>query len=175
MIRFLFTALTLMCLINNVSALPWHHQSYKIQKSLSDTIAKPQAQQLNFSGIWEGECDNNPAVDITIKHDGTQFRISYGFMEEQYELGEIKSSSSSNSNETKLNTTTVRWSNDYSALIFINTDFFVNQARSLNVFFSKVTMTLMGSQLLIKGHYYHSDGSIDDVNEDVISCVYHHK
>ncbi|KTD50857.1 hypothetical protein [Legionella quateirensis] len=175
MIRIYFTVLMMLCLIDNVCALPWLHQAYKSLKSPSKDTNTTLVHQINFSGEWVGECDNNPAVDITIKHDGSQLRISYGFMEEHYELGEVKSNASSNMNETKHNTTTVRWSTDYSALIFINTDFFVSPESALNVFFSKVSMTLRDRQLFIKGQYYHTDGNNDDMNQEMISCVYHQK
>lgn len=161
--------------MNAVWALPWLPQGNKILKSPSQNSSASQDHQLNFSGVWIGECDNNPAVDIAIKHDENQLKISYGFMEEHYVLGEVKSNASFNVNASEHSTTTVRWSTDYSALIFINTDFFVNPESALNVFFSKVSMTLKDHQLFIKGQYYHTDGTNDDMNQEIISCVYHQK
>ena len=165
----------LISLINNVWALPWLPQSNKILKSRSRISSASQDHQLNFSGVWIGECDNNPAVDIVIKHDGNQLKISYGFMEEHYVLGEVNSNASFNVNASEHGTTTVRWSSDYSALIFINTDFYVSPESALNVFFSKVSMTLKDRQLLINGQYYHTDGNNDDIDQEMISCVYHQK
>lgn len=110
-------------LVNNSWALPWFqhpNEGENSPQSQSSRHNKTQENPINFSGVWEGQCDHNPAIALTIKHNQNQLTISYGFMEEKYVLGEIKSIASSRAEASENSNNTVRWSTDHTALIFTN-------------------------------------------------------
>lgn len=176
MIGYFFSIIIFMISMMNVAfALPWLQQSHAISKKQSNFLNKETGSQQNFSGIWAGQCDNNPAIDMIIKHDRDKLSISYGFMEEKYVIGEVKSESKSYLNASENSNTTVRWSADYSALIFIHYNLFINSSGNLNVFFSKVFLVLDAGQLLVKGYHYQTGEEVGGFNPELISCTYHLK
>lgn len=164
-----FRFIILFSFINNAWSLPWVHPKPSQQKSHN------YENPVNFSGVWVGQCDNKPAIDITIKHTENQFTISYGFMEENYIIGEMKTTASSRLHAVENNNTIVIWNSDHNTLIFINTNLFLNDPDQLNGFFSKVSMSLNGDMLTVKGQYYHTDTSLNDFDHETISCIYHIK
>lgn len=170
--------LVLLGSINNALALPWFETTRDLSKhsvhQAQDT-EKAANNGINFSGIWTGQCDNNPAVDLLIKHDNNKFSISYGFMEEHFILGEIKSNVISLSDASENNSTTVRWSNDNTALIFINNNLFTSEGNHLNVFFSKVSMSLQEELLIVAGYHYQTDATLGEFNRETMLCNYHKK
>ena len=165
-------------LVNNSWALPWFqhpNEGENSPQSQSSRHNKTQENPINFSGVWEGQCDHNPAIALTIKHNQNQLTISYGFMEEKYVLGEIKSIASSRAEASENSNNTVRWSTDHTALIFTNYYLFTHGTSKSNAFFSKVSMTLKEEQLWIKGQYYHTSDTQDDFTQETISCTYYRK
>ncbi|KTD60844.1 hypothetical protein [Legionella shakespearei] len=163
-------ALILSGFIHDAFALPWFHTEL-----IKQSISKPlpvQMDPVNFSGVWAGQCDNKPAVDLRIKHHNNTLDISYGFMEEHYVLGEVKSEVRMAANVSEHNNTTVRWSDDKTALIFINSTMFTNPEERLNVFFSKVTMSLESQRLIVSGHHYQTDSSLSGFNQETMLCDY---
>ncbi|BCA96238.1 hypothetical protein TUM19329_25990 [Legionella antarctica] len=165
-------------LANNAWALPWFQPPYEVeilpllQSPLDDKI---QANTINFSGTWKGHCDKNPAVDLTIKHDQNQLTISYGFIEEKYVLGEIKSVASTRTDGSENSNSALMWNIDHTGLVFTNYYLFTNGTSKLNAFFSKVSMTLKYEQLLVKGQYYHTNDAQDDIEQETIFCTYLHQ
>lgn len=176
MTGFIFKIMVLLIgIINTGWALPWFEYKTDYLNLKSNYQDERQSNNINFSGVWSGECDGNPAVDLTIKQDANQFSISYGFMDEKYTIGEVKSSNSSHLDASENVNTTVNWNTENTALIFINYNLFINQTGILNVFFSKVSMELKDNQLIVNGKHYHTNGSLDDFDHETISCRYHHK
>lgn len=167
--------LLLIGLMNNALALPWFHpnndlrNNSKLQFKARDAIT---GSQINFSGQWVGRCDNSPTLDLTIKHTQDQISISYGFMEERYVLGEVRSATSSRLSISENSNTTVGWNTDNTALIFIHHNLFSNENGQLNVFFSKVSMSLQEEQLVVYGQHFYTGSNVDDFKQETISCVY---
>ncbi|HIC7357966.1 TPA: lpg2443 family Dot/Icm T4SS effector [Legionella pneumophila] len=179
MIRYFFIVLFFYVgFMNQVSALPWfgHENDFrnntKLRYRAHDEIKK---NQIDFSGRWSGQCDSNPAVDLTIKHTRDQISLSYGFMEEKYILGEVRAESSSRLSLSESGNTSVRWDKDSTALIFINNHLFINETGSLNVFFSKVSIALEQGQLVVKGQHFQTGNTLDDIKQETISCIYDRK
>ncbi len=173
MIRY-FATLVLLGLISNAQALPWFGHTRDL--NLSHTAIKnAENNSINFSGVWVGQCDNNPAVDLIIKHENNNLSISYGFMEEKYTLGEIKSDMHVIAEASENNNTMVRWSSDNTALIFINSNLFTSEENRLNVFFSKVSMTLEAGRLIVAGYHYQTNNTLNDFNRDTMMCSYQKK
>ncbi|HAT8792194.1 TPA: lpg2443 family Dot/Icm T4SS effector [Legionella pneumophila] len=164
--------------MNQVSALPWFENendlrnNNKLRYRAHDEIKK---NQIDFSGRWSGQCDSNPAVDLTIKHTREHISISYGFMEEKYIPGEVRAESSSCLSLSESGSTTVKWNQDNTALIFINYHLFINESGSLNVFFSKVSMALEQEQLVVKGQHFQTGNTLNDIKQETISCIYDRK
>jgi hypothetical protein len=178
MIRYVAAILILLGLMNSARALPWFQKPKDLAKPSAEQtqfIKSTQNYPINFSGVWTGQCDNNPAVDLVIKHENNNFSISYGFMEERYVLGEVKSEVRSLSAAVENTSTTVRWNNDNTALIFINNNLFTSNANQLNVFFSKVSMTLEEGRLVVTGHHYQTNGTSGDFNQETMLCSYQKK
>lgn len=138
--------------MNQASALPWFENendlrnNNKLRYRAHDEIKK---NQIDFSGRWSGQCDSNPAVDLTIKHTREHISISYGFMEEKYIPGEVRAESSSRLS--------------------------LSESGSLNVFFSKVSMALEQEQLVVKGQHFQTGNTLDDIKQETISCIYDRK
>lgn len=176
MIRYVVTfTLILFSFINSALALPWFQNTNNLSKQSAQKPETVQNNPINFSGFWAGQCDHNPAVDLLIKHHHNKLSISYGFMEEHYILGEVKSEVRTAFNASEHNNIMVRWSNDNTALIFINSNMFINVDEHLNVFFSKVTMTLNDGHLIVAGHHYQTDGTPGDFNQETMLCSYQKK
>lgn len=165
----------IMGLVNNCWALPWFHQAEDFKYEADSHQLHAADNPLNFSGIWTGQCDNQPAVDLTIKHENNQLLIAYGFMKERYILGEIKSGASSHVSAAENMNTVASWDSEHSALIFLNYNLFASPAGTLTVFFSKVSMALQEEQLTVKGQYYQTDGRMSGFKQDTLSCIYHRK
>ncbi len=165
----------ILCLfgLSNSWSLPWLQN--KIDNLQSSADSKSQNEQSNFSGVWMGQCEDGPAVEMTIIHKAQQFTISYGFMEEHYILGELKSISSSHLNGVENSNTLVSWSDNNTGLIFINYNLFINKSGSFNGFFSKVTMALKEDQMTVTGHYYQTDSSFKAFEQQNISCFYNRR
>ena len=164
-------------LINNVMALPWFEKQTHNERSTSLLTTKNEVQnpQLNYSGNWIGHCDNSQAVELNIKHNKDKLSISYGFMTENYTIGEVESISVSHLSRSENSHNTLVWSPDHSALIFIHSDLFNNETGHLNGFFSKVTMVLHNEELTVNGQYFYTDSNMDPVQQDIISCNYHRR
>lgn len=162
-------------LVNNSWALPWFHPGNEFIERAGPPLDL-QNNSTNFSGVWTGQCDNNPALDLTIKQNHNHLSISYGFMEERYVLGENKSAAMSGLDTLENSNAMASWNTDHSGLIFINYQLFINATEKLNVFFSKVSMTLQDEQLLVNGHYLHADNTtLGDFKQEKIACVYHRR
>ncbi|HAT6977809.1 TPA: hypothetical protein F8R96_08695 [Legionella pneumophila] len=179
MIRYFFIVLFFFVgFMNQASALPWfeHENDFrnntKLRYRAHDEIKK---SQIDFSGIWSGQCGSNPAVDLAIKHTRDHISISYGFMEEKYILDEVRAESSSRLSLSESGIATVRWNQDNTALIFINYHLFINETGGLNVFFSKVSMALEQEQLVVKGQHFQTGNTLDDIKQETISCIYDRK
>lgn len=164
--------------MNQALALPWFENendlrnNNKLRYRTHDEIKK---NQIDFSGRWSGQCDSNPAADLTIKHTREHISISYGFMEEKYILGEVRAESSSRLSLSESGSTTVKWNQDNTALIFINYHLFIDESGSLNVFFSKVSMALEQEQLVVKGQHFQTGNTLNDIKQETISCIYDRK
>lgn len=168
-------AVVLFCFsfINTSWALPWEQYSNHSSQVSDIASEKILLREQNFSGNWTGQCGTEPAIDMSIKHEKGRISISYGFMDEHYIIGDIKSETNSHLNEVESNNTTVRWNDEHNSLIFIHYYSFTSSENNLNIFFSKVSMSLNEKELLVKGHYYHTDGTINDFDQETISCIYH--
>lgn len=166
------------CLINNAEALPWFNQHTNLKTSSSFVeIAKKDApeNQLNYSGSWIGQCDNSQAIELNIKHNKDKLSISYGFMTENYVIGEVKSIALSHASDSENSNATLKWNSNQTALIFIHSNIFNNEAGTLNSFFSKVTMVLQGTELSVNGQYFYTNNDVGPIQQDIISCNYHRK
>jgi hypothetical protein len=163
-------SLSLSGFIPNADAHPWFNKN-SIEQSISKPLSVPM-EPVNFSGAWAGQCDNKPAVDLIIKHQNNKLDISYGFMKEHYVLGEVKSEIRTTAGVSEHNNMTVRWSDDKTALIFINSNMFINPEERFNAFFSKVTMSLENEHLIVAGNHYQTDGSLSGFNQELMLCDY---
>jgi len=169
---FLKSILLCMVFISNTWASPWVNPIYQM-KSHQPALAVNQSNDVNFSGTWAGQCEDNPAVNMTIKQSPDRLTLSYSFMEEKYVLGEIKSEASSRLYTAENGTSSANWTTDHSALIFVHYNSFINQSGNLSVFLSKVSMAFSGDQIIVKGRHYQTDNTLEDFKEETISCVYH--
>ena len=164
----LVTSLLMGCVVN-AWALPWLPSpvSKKVSKVYTES-----ASIVDFSGHWQGRCNNQPAADLSIKQQPDSIELSYGFMKEKYQIDAIKLDASSQKHQSDVSSHSVIWNSEKSALIFINTNQFLNSENHLNAFFSKVSMTLNSGQLLISSEYFQSSNTIGVVEKEIISCVY---
>lgn len=156
-------------LLSSSWALPWHPP---ISKQTPKSI-KTMEQPLDFSGHWRGECGSQPALDLTIKHEANKLRISYGYMEERFIIGEVKEVMATHLNDSEHSTNYLNLDVPNKALIFINSNLFKTSANAAEIFFSKVQMVLDDETLLVKGQFYQTDAGIELVTEDNLSCLYH--
>lgn len=160
-------------LISSAWALPWFSPANEVKTSTPMT--KSDANPVNFSGVWVGACDFKSAPDLTIKHEGDRLSISYGFMEDKYKLGELKSSALSHATGSEHENGFASLIPERQAIIFINSSLFRNNEGHANAFFSKVTMVLSNERLTVRGRYFQTDEGVEEILEDVVSCVYHLK
>jgi len=161
------------CLINHAVALPWFKEKTHFNTSSSFVErAHLHEDQLDYSGHWIGQCNNSQAVELHIKHNKDKLSISYGFMTENYIIGEIKSTSLSHASNSENNHATLKWNSDKTALIFVHSNLFNNESNQLNCFFSKVTLVLQGLELAVNGEYLYTNNNIGPIQRDNISCTY---
>lgn len=166
------------CLLNNALALPWFEKQTRSELPDSSlSVAKKEVQDplMNYSGHWAGQCDNSPAVELNIKHNKDKLSISYGFITENYIIGEVESTSKSHLSRSENSHKTLMWSPDHRALIFIHSDLFNNETGNLNGFFSKVSMILQNEELAVSGQYFYTNSNAGSVQQDTISCNYHRR
>lgn len=152
--------------------LPWF-QSPTNDKFTAKKTALTIKDSINFSGNWHGQCNNQPVIDLSIKHNSDNIILSYGFMEEKYRIGDLKSEATSRHYQSEARSSSVTWTREKNALIFTNTTHFMNEDGHLNVFFSKVAMSLDADNLIINGEYYESSAQLGDVSKESLSCTYH--
>ncbi|CAM3011844.1 hypothetical protein [Legionella worsleiensis] len=157
--------------VNTLWALPWFQ--HKLNAVKSESADSSTNESVNFSGVWEGECDNTPAIDITIHHQGDHIKISYGFFTEQYDIGSLEGSESAKIKQSMHATTLTQWNKDHSALVFINSAHYLGEAESFHSFFSRVTMTKKNNQLLIEGTDLQTSAMDNEISQTHMSCIYH--
>jgi len=163
-------------LLSTSWALPWFSPSHESQAYSNNQMEQILPDEsIDFSGTWSGECDNKPAVSLTIKQDKDELSISYGYMKEQFILGEMKTTTSIGLTTSEQSNQVATLNHTSKALIFINSNLFRNNEKKLNVFFSKVVMSLNGGQITVKGQYYSTNDSVEEVTLDTLSCVYHRR
>ncbi|TAL65887.1 MAG: hypothetical protein EPN84_01040 [Legionella sp.] len=160
--------LILLCQFNSAWSLPW----FTPPNQDLHPAKKVKSGMVNFSGSWVGECNQQPATNMTIRQVDDKLLISYGFMEEKYTLEEVKSTNTTRANSSIHGNTFVTLDNANRALIFINADLFKNPTTNLNAFFSKVVMVLDNDYLMVKGLYYHTQANTEDFQQQLIACVY---
>lgn len=175
MIKYICKLMFLLSLINNSWALPWFHSAEELINTKSLKTHSPDISPVNFSGIWIGECNNSPALDSTIQHDANQISLSYGYLKEKYNLGEVKSAVSSKLSASETNNTTALWNTDQRAIVFINYNMFLNGVGTLHVFFSRVSMTMDAGELVVAGRQFHVVNNLDTFEEEALLCRYHRK
>jgi hypothetical protein len=159
-------------------SLPWFQTPIAQRIDLVQTgkkTAVSNTRDINFSGDWQGQCNNQPVIDISIIHKPDSITLSYGFMEEIYPIGVLKSESKSSQQQSESGSSAATWSQDENALIFINNQQYINGEGHMSVFFSKVAMSLEDDNLVINGDYFQSSNKLGDVIKDNLSCIYRRK
>lgn len=158
--------------------LPWIQIPAAKSKSAEHTVEKNyliKKEMVNFSGNWKGECNNQPVADLSVEQQSERIVLKYGFMEEKYFIGELKSEAASKWQQSEAGTSLVIWNKENNVLVFINTQHFMNEKDHLNVFFSKVSMSLNGGNLIINGEYFQSANEPGEVTRETVICTYHRK
>lgn len=131
---------------------------------------------LDFSGLWEGECNQQKVEDLAIVHKPSSITLSYGAIKEKYPIGELNLSSSSNKISSESSSVSVFWNQEFNALIFLHSlNFATRDSTSASVHFSKSSIQLDQNHLLINTQYFSGSNRLEHIQQDTINCIYHKK
>lgn len=153
--------------------LPWFQISLPQNDPNERSAASAPREHVNFSGNWSGLCNSQPAMDLSIEQKKDTITLKYDFMEEKYTIGALKTETASRQKGTEAGNSSVTWNEDNKALIFINTQQFINNEGRATVFFSKVSMFLNNNNLIINGEYFQSGNEPGEATRDTLTCVYY--
>lgn len=131
---------------------------------------------IDFSGHWQGECNQQKVEDLTIVQKPYSIALFYGSMKEKYQIGELNSTSSSNKATSESSSVAVFWSRESNALVFLHSlSFAARDSSSASVHFSKSSMQLAQNYLLIKTEYYSGANTLAAIQQDTLNCMYYKK
>jgi hypothetical protein len=151
-------------------------QFSKRHASMSHEKKNIEEAKLDFSGLWEGECNQQRVDDLVIVQNPSSIKLAYGGIKEKYPIGELNLSSSSNKNSSESSSTTVFWNQECNALIFLHSlSFATRDSSSTSVHFSKSSMQLAQSILMIKTQYFRGSNTLSSIQQDTLNCIYHKK
>jgi len=147
------------------------------QHALLSTDKKAMEEaRPDFSGRWQGECNQQKVEDLVIVQKPTSITLAYGGIKETYSIAELSSTSSSNKCFSESSSVSVSWSQEHNALIFMHSlNFLTRESNSASTHFSKSSMQLEQSNLLINAQYFSSSNTLELIQQDALHCIYQKK
>lgn len=151
-------------------------QLSKQHVSMSHGKKTLKTAKIDFSGHWQGECNQQEVGELVIVQKSSNIILAYGGVKEKYLIDELNSISTSNNRSSELSSVSVFWNKENSALIFLHSlNFAKRDNSSSSAHFSKSSMQLEQSNLLIKTQYFSGFNTLDSIKQDTLNCVYQKK
>lgn len=123
---------------------------------------------VDFSGTWVGNCTGHEGTDtMTIENSESQFIIDG----EIFELGSLKTESTSDKDGTYFSHMLLEWNTDHSALLFNGSFAALAYAQNFNTFgYQKGTISLKNDQLI-----FEASTNFSDIENTTNVCTYQKK
>lgn len=157
--------------VSKSTALPWFQQAPITAKK---GLNKHQVH-VDFSGYWQGVCDQQPAEDLLISQQENRISLHYNSIEETYRFGEFSSQTSIEHGLSNIAYSMASWNETGDKLIFFNSSYYTDTSEHLHFFLSKVVLSITDNQLMILGKHIQTSNRMEGNKQEELRCYYHRK
>ncbi len=136
--------------------------------SQEQTLKTNLPTAINFSGQWQGQCDDGMEADIDIQQDSLYITMDG----QEYALGAQNIYTKASKAASTTMDILVDWNEEHSALILNGIKIYRGNPPNVSINFSKTKLFLDNKKLIIKGQHIFSDNFMEGVEKDNYICTF---